>query len=286
MSSGNPKDPTVDPKRPPVRPFLRWAGSKRRLLPKILPRLPTKYDRYVEPFLGGGSLFFALRPEKAVLSDLNRDLIRAYRAVRDDVEQVIEALRTFKYSKAEYYRARDDLVPADRWERAARFIFLNKTCWNGLYRENLKGHFNVPFGKTGGKNFLNADELRAASGALRGAKLFCQDFKETLSTIRRNDFVYLDPPYVTSHTSNGFIEYNSRLFKWEDQVLLANECVRITKIGAKFLMTNGAHESVDALYHVFARRHIRRASTIAGDSKYRKRCEEAIIAGGYRWPKL
>jgi DNA adenine methylase len=265
---------------PGIRPFLRWAGSKRRLLRKIGPYLPEQMGEYFEPFLGSGSLFFSVRPESATLSDLNPGLIGAFKAIRDNVDRVIDLVRDFRPTRVEYYRLRDDDEPSDRWEAAARFVILNRMCWNGLYRENLQGRFNVPYG-WGGQAVLDESQLRSAATSLERVKIRCCDFSVALRDVVRGDFVFLDPPYVTSHSDNGFIEYNSRLFKWEDQIRLVQECHRLTKRGARFLMTNGAHPAVDALYKDFSVKRFRRHSTIAGDPSYRKLCYETVIWGGY-----
>lgn len=266
--------------RPGVSPFLRWAGSKRRILEKLLPCVPSKFETYHEPFLGGGSLYFALQPDRARLSDLNPNLIQAYLAVRDGVERVIEVMETFRYSRRGYYHLRDRYVPENRWQRAARFISLNKMCWNGLYRVNSKGIFNVPFGSLGCPNFLDPVQLKNASGSLQDALIECHGYETSIENIGHGDFVFLDPPYVTSHNNNGFAEYNSKLFRWDDQVRLLSFCRAIVDRGATFLMTNAAHSSIEQLYSEFQSRRFRRSSTIANDSAYRGLTEEVLIVGG------
>lgn len=192
-------------KAPPVKPFLKWAGGKSRILPILAPYLPREFKSYFEPFLGGGGMHFSLRPTNAVLSDINPGLIQCYSQVRDNVEQVIRTLSRWKFSKTNYYWVRDDYKPQTDVGKAARFIYLNKTCWNGLYRENLAGKFNVPIGSRPTSQFLYRDELRACADALRGARIECCDFLETIKEARPGDFVYFDPPYVTGHNNNGFI---------------------------------------------------------------------------------
>jgi DNA adenine methylase len=265
-----------------TRPFLRWAGSKRRLLPKLVPRLPREYNRYFEPFLGGGSVFFALKPEAAVLSDINFSLIQAFRAIRDDVDHVIRILREMDYSEEWYYRLRGATSTSDRWEAAARFIALNLTCWNGLYRENSQGKFNVPFGSRENPDFLDETRLRAASVGLRHAVLLHADFETVLKRAEDGDLVYVDPPYVTLHTRNGFSEYNKRLFKWEDQVRLAKVCRSLVERGTQVVLTNGSHESITHLYPDFQIDRVRGSSTIAASVDHRGRSEEAIIRGGFK----
>jgi DNA adenine methylase len=265
----------------PSEPFLSWAGGKRRLLPTLLRHFPEFVGRYHEPFLGGGSLFFALRPGHAFLNDVDTALIETFSAVRDNVEGVINLLRHWRYSKRDYYRIRDDYKPRSQTARAARFVYLNKTCWNGLYRVNLDGKFNVPFGRRKTTSFLNTDQLRLASSALSRAHLSQGDFENaTLSKARAGDFVYFDPPYVTTHNNNGFIEYNAKLFTWNDQLRLAALAHNLVTQGVTVAVTNAAHSPLRRLYPGFQKYLLRRHSTIAGGPAFRKPCEEILLLGG------
>lgn len=186
------------------RPFLKWAGLKRFLLTQIVAHLPTKFARYYEPFLGSGSLFFAIAPNRATLGDTCQDLINTYLAVRDNSQRVMGYLRAWKPDEDFYYQVCNQ-PSHGRFKRAAEFIYLNKTCWNGLYRVNLEGRFNVPYGRPKTNNLIGSKELAAAATALarHGVSIRKADFEETLDSAGEGDLVYLDPPYVTGHNGNG-----------------------------------------------------------------------------------
>jgi DNA adenine methylase len=264
-------------------PFVKWAGGKRLLIPNLLRHLPSIESgrRYLEPFLGGGAMFFALCPDRALLSDLNAELVEVFEAVRDDVDGVIEALRPMKNDEESYYAARSSR-PRKPTTRAARFIYLNKTCFNGLYRVNTKGEFNVPFGRHG-SNLVVCDEpqLRAASRGLSGAEIEVSDFGPIARRARAGDLVYFDPPYTTAHTNNGFIEYNQRVFSWEDQRRLAKVALGLVKRGVRVAISNADHPAITALYtdSRFEVHRITRASTMAGNSKHRFSATELLIVG-------
>src|SRR6266540_749807 len=184
-----------------ARPFLRWAGSKRKLIARLSKYWSHKHARYVEPFAGSACLFFHVAPGRAILGDINRELIETYEQVRDATSAVVAALSGFRKGKARYLLVRalepSALAPA---ERAARFIYLNRCCFNGLYRTNREGRFNVPYGGKRSGKIPKADRLRSASKALRGAKLIEGDFTKLLQKIKDGDFVYMDPPFsITEH---------------------------------------------------------------------------------------
>jgi DNA adenine methylase len=187
------------------RSFLKWAGSKRLLLKHILAVLPTQYGTYFEPFLGSGAVYFLLLPSRAVLSDTCRELIETFLAVRDDVDSIVQYLATLKPNKTLYYQIRENRSK-DPVIRAAEFIYLNKTCWNGLYRVNLEGRFNVPFGKPRTDFILDFENIRQCATTLGspGTGITVCDFEHSISSAKRGDLVYLDPPYVTGHNNNGF----------------------------------------------------------------------------------
>lgn len=260
------------------RPFLRWAGSKRALLPELVGALPQHYRHYYEPFLGGGSLFFLLQPRWANLGDLCKDLVETYLAVRDKPSAVLRYLQPLLPDREKYYavRARRSQGP---YKRAAEFIYLNKTCWNGLYRVNSQGMFNVPYGAPKTPNVVDAENLQACAEALAspGVSLTCSDFSETLDAVDKGDLVFLDPPYVTRHNNNGFIDYNERLFSWEDQERLADHARTAVRNGASVIVMNAYHQEVLDLYDGFRCREVRRSSTIASFSGARGSVGEAII---------
>lgn len=269
----------------PVLPFLKWAGGKRLLIREIVPLLPgTDKGTYFEPFLGGGAVFFALAPRLAVLSDISADLIETYIQVRDDPASVIQALESLDYSKGAYYAIRDS-NPSDPPSRAARFIYLNKTCWNGLYRVNSKGIFNVPFGNHGPNLQICVREgLVAASHALQGADISAADFVAAVEHATTGDLIYFDPPYTTAHSNNGFIEYNARVFSLADQFRLRDVAVDLMNRGASVAISNADHASVRRLYsdERFTLHRLRRWSTIASKTAHRYVATELLIVGSPR----
>jgi DNA adenine methylase len=259
------------------RPFLRWAGSKRALLSHIVDVLPRRYATYREPFLGSGSLFFLLQPTRAVLSDSCLELIQTFNAVRDGAESILRHLAPLKRDKEQYYAIRSNLS-LDPLERAAQFIYLNKMCWNGLYRVNSRGQFNVPYGAPKTDFTVDAPNLLACSSALKGdsIQIICADFAAAIAEAREGDLVFLDPPYVTRHNNNGFIDYNETLFSWRDQIRLATQARRLAEVGANVIVTNALHCDVRDLYSDFKVRSIDRASTLASASTKRGRVQEAV----------
>ena len=234
-----------------IAPFLKWAGGKQRLLRQYKPYFPQAdtIGHYYEPFIGSAAVFFHQQYPQATLSDQNEKLIEAYQMVRDNLDQVIAALQPHR-NEAEYYytmRAQNpaDLAPA---ARAARLIFLNKTCYNGLYRENSKGEFNVPFGRYKNPKICDEARLRAASAALQGVEVRVADFSETVETAVAGDFVYFDPPYVPLSSTSNFTSYNKKGFGRTDQERLAETVAQLTKRGVKVMLSNSSAPLVYDLY--------------------------------------
>lgn len=260
-----------------MTPFLKWAGGKRWLVSDTSFRFPEFSGRYIEPFLGGGAVYFHLRPERAFLSDINPRLIEVYSAIQSDWKKVEKELRRLHtlHTKNFYYQERSRARRTEH-TRAAQFLYLNRTCWNGLYRENLKGQFNVPIG-TKTQVIIEGEDFSEISVALRGAKLACRDFEPAIKQAKRGDLVFLDPPYTTAHNLNGFVKYNQKIFSWEDQVRL-KECVDVALgRGAKVVLTNADHESIHELYkNAEVCRSMSRASVISGSSQYRRTISEAV----------
>ena len=231
----------------PYKPFLRWAGGKNwfvKYLPELLGDL--EYSDYHEPFVGGGSVFFALNPKHAFLSDANEELIVAYKALRDNPNEVISQIKEWSVSEAQYYKIRalesdSDIV------RSARFIYLNRTSFNGIWRVNKDGKYNVPYGHKDGYKF-DYERMLSAAIALKHADLACRDYAESMKLVKKGDLVFIDPPYTVSHNSNGFIEYNKRLFSLEDQYALKSSIDDIKNKGAYFILTNAAHETVKEIF--------------------------------------
>jgi DNA adenine methylase len=266
--------------QPGLKPFLKWAGGKRWLIPKSKElSLPVdKMNRYIEPFLGGGSMFFHLRPQSGLLTDLNSDLINSYTTIRDDWFELYSVLQNYhkQHSETFYYdiRSQEPEIPL---YRAARFIYLNRTCWNGLYRVNKNGKFNVPIG-TKTNVILQEDNFEALSILLQTIELKHCDFEETINQATENDFLFIDPPYTVKHNLNGFVKYNETIFSWQDQIRL-KECVkRAINRGANVLVTNANHKSIIELYEGVGNFHyVERASVIAGNLHARGRFSEVII---------
>nr|WP_255471429.1 MULTISPECIES: Dam family site-specific DNA-(adenine-N6)-methyltransferase [unclassified Salinibacterium] len=264
---------------PVTAPFLRWAGGKRWLVPQLL-RLARQHDfrNYHEPFVGGGSVFFALAPKgTAYLSDLNGDLIEVYQQVRDSPEEVASAIAQYQNTAESYYSARAQ-VPIEPSARAARFIFLNHTSYNGIYRVNLRGEYNVPFGARPSPKIPGLPALQTASRVLAGAVLRSKDFGDALDDVDAGDLVFLDPPYTVAHNNNGFIKYNQHLFSFEDQERLAGRIAEISKRGAYFALTNAAHSSIDTLFSSLGRKIVvTRRNSVGGKSASRGRTEEFLF---------
>ncbi|NHZ85551.1 MAG: Dam family site-specific DNA-(adenine-N6)-methyltransferase [Planctomycetia bacterium] len=260
------------------KPFLRWAGGKTWLLKNISSFLPDSFNNYHEPFLGGGSVFFYLKPpNNSFLSDSNIELINAFQQIRDNVDTVISFLSTYTNTKTIYYRIRNSLSK-NNVERAAQFIYLNRTSFNGIYRVNLKGEYNVPYGYNNYKILYDFDLLRSTSNALSSASLKICDFYKSIQRIKKDDLVFLDPPYTASHIKNGFIKYNEKLFSWQDQERLALYIEEIKKIGAFYLMTNAKHESVEDLYSKYDMPIVlNRFSTIGGKNAKRSSINELLF---------
>jgi DNA adenine methylase len=261
-----------------AEPFLRWAGSKRSHVDKIRACMPESFTRYFEPFVGSGALFFALRPEVAFLGDTLSPLIETFVAVRDHPSEVFDEISKWPVDRDTFYHLRAH-QPESKIERAARFIYLNKTAWNGLYRVNRKGGFNVPYGLPKSSRIVTREQLLLSSSILANASLAAQDFEITLQGAGEGDLVFIDPPYVTSHKDNGFLEYNEKLFTWDDQVRLAELSRSLVEAGASVVVTNADHPSIRALYSEFEITEFWRSSTLAGSAKHRRRVSELILSG-------
>lgn len=252
----NKSSPTVQvPKRQTRRPrsFVKWAGGKGQVLPHLLSNIPVTYRRYFEPMVGSGAMFFALAPEKATLADTNEELINCYRVLRSHVAELIAALRSHENTYEHFIRVRaqtpDDLPPV---ERAARTIFLNKTCFNGLYRVNRQGHFNVPYGRIAHANFVDVETLKWASERLqRDITLVSGDFTEVLSDAGDRDIVYLDPPYADTddRKNKTFRRYQANGFDEFDQLRLAKIFRELSERGCTVMLSNADTSLVRQLYH-------------------------------------
>lgn len=259
-------------------PFLKWAGSKRRLLSKVDGVLPKRFGTYWEPFLGSGAVFLHTQPVRAHLSDRCGPLIRTWQIVRDHPAELIRALESLRPTKTQFYAVRAN-PSDDPIIRAAEFIYLNKTCWNGLYRVNSSGRFNVPYGTPKNGRVFDSGNLLSCSALLSrgGVRLIEGDFERALLGVKAGDLVFLDPPYIARHADNGFIEYNETLFSWADQERLSRVAVRLASRGAHVVITNSGSEDVLRLYDGFDKTFVHRKCTIAARPEHRTKFREVIL---------
>lgn len=269
---------------PPQRtkPFLKWAGGKSKLLGELIPRMPKQFGRYVEPMLGGGALFFALRPAKSLLLDVNPELINCYRVVQRDVEELIQDLGHHRYEQRYYYALRDadrqfDFLSWTAVARASRTIYLNKTCFNGLYRVNSRGNFNVPYGRYTNPTLVAPETLRACSLALKGAALRCSSFEGLPKHLREDDFVYFDPPYVPLSKTSSFATYAKDGFGLDEQVKLRDLCIALDKRGIQFMLSNSYTDTVLELYDRFRIDVIEAPRVISAKGSRRQSVQEVIV---------
>jgi len=259
-----------------MRPFLRWAGGKRWLAQQEV-LAPSDTSSLIEPFVGGGALFFSREWETAVLADTNPFLINAYHWMKEDHEALFDLLNEhFGSHSSEYYYGIRARMNSTSVQDAADFIYLNRACFNGLFRVNLAGRFNVPIG-TKVYELRNISDFEGWAARLDKAEIRLGDFEETIDACGEGDFIFEDPPYTVNHNSNGFIEYNEKIFSWDDQVRLHNCLVRAAERGARFVLTNADHVTVRELYAGCPLETIERGSEMAGRNSARGRTTEIVI---------
>lgn len=259
-------------------PFLKWAGGKGRLLAQYQPLFPKQFGRYFEPFVGAGAVFFHLAPAEAHLSDINSELVNAYIVIRDQVDDLIARLSQYPHDREFYYALRaldpETLTPV---ERAARIIYLNKTCFNGLYRVNRRGQFNVPFGDYKNPKILDEAGLRAAHAALQGVTIAHQGFDAVLAEAKAGDFVYFDPPYHPLSPTASFTAYAADDFGPEDQIRLAAVFRRLDAKGVKIMLSNSDTPFVRDLYEGFHIQQVWAPRAINRDASKRKGVPELVV---------
>lgn len=269
-----------------VSPFLKWAGGKRQLLPIITEYLPKDLSKltYCEPFIGGGALFFYLQPQKAIINDYNNELINVYRIIKEDIEDLIEDLKKHKNDIDYFYELRKlDRMPLfnqlTNVEKASRVIYLNKTCYNGLYRVNNAGEFNSPFGYYKNPNIVNEPVLRAVSRYLNSAhiNIFSLDYETVLQDIPKKSFVYLDPPYHPLSPTSNFTGYIQGGWKEEEQIRLKKVCDELTARGIKFLQSNSSANFIRELYSDYKINIIEASRSINSDAEKRGAVNEFLI---------
>ena len=250
-----------------IYPIVKWVGGKRQLMFELLKNLPENYNRYFEPFIGGGALFFELQPEKAYISDMNGELINLYNVVKNNVYELIDELKKHEISKEYFMNIRniDRTKKYEKWsdiQKASRFIYLNRTCFNGMYRVNSKGEFNVPFGNYKNPRIIDENNLINCSNLLQKTEIKNTDFSEILKYVQKGDFVYFDPPYVPLNETSSFTSYTKEGFDVDMQFKLRDVCDELDSMGVNFMLSNSDTKFVNELYEnynikkVFASRQI------------------------------
>lgn len=261
------------------RPFLKWAGGKSRLIQQYSPYFPREFSRYYEPFLGGGAVFFHLLPRRSFLMDINPELVNVFVCVRDHVDELIERLRFHRdqHCADYYYELRSQQV-GNPLERAARLIYLNKTCFNGLYRENSRGHFNVPLGRYKSPPILDTELLYAAARALQFARITAEPFTAVLHQAKTaRDFVYFDPPYHPISPTSNFTAYSRHSFNEADQISLRNTFVELSQRGVKVMLSNSDCPFIRDLYQGFPMHTIQASRAINSNGSRRGKIPEVLV---------
>ncbi len=267
-----------------IAPFLKWAGGKRQLLPAIKNHMPKKFSTYIEPFVGGGAVLFTLQPKKAVINDFNIQLINVYRVVRDEPDALIDDLKKHKNQPEYFYkiRALDRTGQFDKLsevEKASRIIYLNKTCYNGLYRVNRSGEFNTPFGRYKKPNIINEPTIRAVSAYLKknNIQILNADFTEALKEIDRDSFVYFDPPYHPVSASSSFTGYMHDGFNKSEQERLKKTCDMLDKKGIRFLLSNSSTEFIRSLYANYTIKYVKANRFVNSIANKRGVIDEVLV---------
>jgi DNA adenine methylase len=267
-----------------VVPFVKWAGGKRQLLPEIINLMPDKYSTYYEPFVGGGAVIFALQPAKAVINDANTELVNVYTVIKNSLEELLDDLKTHKNEAEYFYKIRSldkepEYANISRIQRASRIIYLNKTCFNGLYRVNKSGKFNTPFGRYINPNFVNEVTLRAVSLYLNNNDINITnlDYIDSLNTIDSNAFVYLDPPYHPLSSSSSFTGYTMGQFDLHDQIQLRDICNKLHARGIRFLLSNSATQFIEDLYADYHISYVKASRAINSIGAKRGQINEVLI---------
>lgn len=268
-----------------VLPVVKWVGGKRQLLSEIKKYVPDKFSTYYEPFVGGGAVLFFIQPKKAIINDINPELINLYEIIRDDVEALIKDLKKHKNEADYFYELREldrDLDVYNRLtavERASRIHYLNKTCFNGLFRVNNAGQFNTPFGRYSNPNITNEVTLRAVSKYFNQANIRfkCGDFTDAVKGARKGSFVYFDPPYDPISASSNFTGYSKGGFDRKEQLRLRNLCDKLDSRGIKFLLSNSSTEFIHEIYNQYNIEIIKARRVVNAVSDDRGEVDEVLI---------
>ncbi|OEH94058.1 DNA adenine methylase [Bacillus solimangrovi] len=269
-----------------LQPFLKWAGGKRQLLPILRNYFPTTFDTYYEPFVGAGAVLFDLAPKTAIINDVNEQLVNVYRSIKTDVDALLHLLdeHTLNHNKDYYYKVRewdriDKIYTMTNIERAARILYLNKTCFNGLYRVNSKGQFNVPFGKYKLPNIVNEKVLRSVNTYLNQHQVTItnDDFAETVSDAKKGDFVYFDPPYVPINRTSSFTGYSKTGFGMDEQERLRDVFINLAERGCHIILSNSYTPYIRELYRDFRIETVQASRIINSKGNSRGKIFEAVI---------
>lgn len=267
-----------------LSPFLKWAGGKRQLLPEIRKYIPKKYYTYYEPFVGAGAVLFDLQPNKVVINDINSELINTYKVIQNNIDDLIVELRKHKNDPDHFYKIRDldrseDFEKLTSVEKSARLIYLNKTCFNGLFRVNSQGQFNVPFGKYKNPQIVNEAVLRAVHNYLNTANvtILNEDFEKALSKAKRGDFIYIDPPYDPLSNTSSFTGYNLDGFNRDDQERLRDVFEELDKRGCKVLLSNSATDFIKDLYKDYHIEIVSASRNINSIASKRGKIDEVLV---------
>lgn len=263
-------------------PIVKWVGGKRQLMFELLKNMPKDYNRYFEPFIGGGALFFELKPNNAYISDMNEELINLYQVVRDNVDELITDLQKHDISKEYFMEIRniDRTEEYQNWsdiKKASRFIYLNRTCFNGMYRVNSKGEFNVPFGHYKNPRILDENNLINCSHLLQRTEIKQADFSEVLKKVKKGDFVYFDPPYVPLSETSSFTSYTKDGFDIDMQFKLRDVCNELDSMGVKFLLSNSDTKLVNELYENYNIKNVFASRQINANADGRGKITEVLV---------
>ena len=263
-------------------PIVKWVGGKRQLMFELLKNMPKSYNRYFEPFIGGGALFFELQPENAYISDMNEELINLYSVVRGSVYELIVDLNKHEVSK-EYFLEIRNLDRTDEYknlsnvQRASRFIYLNRTCFNGLYRVNSQGQFNVPFGNYKNPRIVDKNNLLNCSELLKNTEINCSDFSEILTKVKKGDFVYFDPPYVPLNETSSFTSYTKDGFDMDMQFKLREVCDELDSMGVMFMLSNSDTKFVNELYSNYEIKKVFASRSVNANAEGRGKITEVLV---------
>lgn len=276
----------MDNKNLILTPILKWVGGKRQLLDDIIPLIPKKMTTYVEPFLGGGAVLFALRPKKAIINDYNEELINVYNVVKKNPHKLLGILERHELNNSEeyFYEVRSwdrdkDYISLSNYEKAGRIIYLNKTCYNGLFRVNQAGQFNSPYGRYKNPNIVNRPVILAMNNYFNSneIKIMSGDYKEALQDLRRGAFVYFDPPYLPISNSSSFTGYTDGGFSLDDQIELRDICRDLNERGIKFMLSNSDHEMIRELYNEFIVETVKARRAINSKGNKRGEINEVLV---------